>query len=567
MTSEIRLESGVTIPMRDGAKLAADIWHPKSQAPVSAILFRTPYNRTLLNSEFLRPQDAARAGFAAVVQDTRGRFDSEGDWAPGMWAQEGEDGYDTVEWIADQAWCSGAVGMSGPSYLAIAQLAAAALSPPHLKAIAPAMATTLEDEIAETGGAVRLDHLISWAAFMALDWMRKREAEGRPLHPTHAAVILAAAMDPRAVMDHRPLREAPLFGVPDLPISFDALFGAADATALAARAFQLPCLNVGGWYDVFARSTVAQHGRQVRSGREDSHLLMGCWTHGGTLPQQHGEVNFGLAASGGGGRIADLHLEFFRKYLDGEPSGLAPVRFFLAGANAWEEAQTWPPAGARNESVPLMGPGDTDGGAFEYDPMNPTPTVGGRTLYIGGLAMGPIDQRKMDGRTDFIRYVTEPCEEPLEMVGPVAVRLRVQSSTEDTDIVAKLLVRDGGGELLPLCEGALRLSFRDGLDRPRPMAPDHPVDVSISLGDVAWRTRTGARLVLQIQSANYPHLDPNMNAICPFGSLACGEPAKTTIWHRGGVSKVELSMRSEKAPAAFTLWERGDILALPANHP
>src|SRR5690606_36161623 len=131
------------------------------------------------------------------------------------------------------------------------------------------------------GGTARLDHLVSWAAFMALDWMQKQQGEGRALDAAACAVILEAAMDPRRVMDYRPLRDAPLFKIPDLPISFDALFSGAETKGLAAQAFEIPCLNVGGWYDVFARSAIAQHGRQLSSGRTDSHLIMGCWTHGG----------------------------------------------------------------------------------------------------------------------------------------------------------------------------------------------------------------------------------------------------------------------------------------------
>ena len=140
MTATVAIDSytvrrNIPLRMRDGVSLSADIWLPDTARPVSAILWRTPYNKDLANFDFLRPADAVAAGFAAVVQDTRGRFASDGDWRPIMWEQEAEDGYDTVEWIAAQSWSSGAVGMSGPSYLGISQLMAAQLRPPHLKAM------------------------------------------------------------------------------------------------------------------------------------------------------------------------------------------------------------------------------------------------------------------------------------------------------------------------------------------------------------------------------------------------------------------------------------------------
>ena len=183
------------------------------------MLFRTPYGRSGYDTDALRPQQCVEAGFAAIVQDMRGRFDSEGAWEPLNWAVEAEDSYDTVEWVAAQEWCSGAVGMSGVSYCGTVQLAASQLKPPHLRAIAPMMASSPEFDRAESGGALRLDLAVSWLAVTSLDWMMRLGPGG--LDPQSSVLILKAVQDPRFLYATRPLRSIPLFDIPGFPITFD----------------------------------------------------------------------------------------------------------------------------------------------------------------------------------------------------------------------------------------------------------------------------------------------------------------------------------------------------------
>src|SRR5277367_3762054 len=195
-TNSYTVTRNVLSPMRDGILLSADLWLPDTREPVPAILFRTPYDRSAYKPDVLRPQQCVEAGFAAVVQDMRGRLGSEGEWNPLNWAQEGEDSFDTIEWIAAQSWCSASVGMSGFSYCGTVQLAASLRKPPHLKAIAPTMASSAEFDRIETGGALRLDLGISWLVVTALDWLLRRRAAGLA-DPEAEALILRAVQDPR----------------------------------------------------------------------------------------------------------------------------------------------------------------------------------------------------------------------------------------------------------------------------------------------------------------------------------------------------------------------------------
>lgn len=541
------VDKDVSIPMRDGIRLKADLWLPDAERPVAAILYRTPYDRAALNSDFLRPQDAVNAGFATIVQDTRGRFGSEGTWKPLMWDQEGDDGYDSVEWIAQQDWCSGSVGMAGPSYLGIAQLMAAARKPPHLKAIAPALTSSRDFELIEMGGGLRLDHLLSWVAFMAVDWMRRQQESGAALPPDAADLIMKAALNPRILMDYRPLKDCPIFSLPGFPIGFDELVNPDGGAPIAAGVADIPTLHVGGWYDIFAQASIGMFQRQRGAGISDAHLIMGCWTHSGSLGQQHGEVNFGVMASAGGSRIADHHISFFRRYLDGADIALPAVRYFLANANEWRTADAWPPHGAAALGLELSGSGKQQ---YDYDPADPTPTVGGRTLYLGGLAMGPIDQRKLDTRQDFLRYVAEAFHEPADLIGPVTARLTVSTSAADTDFICKLIDVAPDGTILPICEGTLRLRYRNGFDREVPAEPDTPLSIDIPLGHAAWRVQTGHRIGIQIQSGNYPHLDPNMNEMTRVGEGVAGTIARNSIHDNPGASMIEVMFSGPQRPPA-----------------
>lgn len=539
-----RVLRDVDVPMREGARLKTDLWLPNVECPVPVILYRTPYGKSNTSPDFLRPQQCVEAGFAAAVQDTRGRFASEGKWRPVMWDQEGLDGYDSVEWLAGQSWCNGNVGMSGPSYLGISQLVCAALRPPHLKAIAPALTSTAEFDRIETGGAMRLDHIIGWVAFMALDWLQKRVAEGKPPTPQEAALVFAAVQDPRSLFDQRPLRDIALFKLPGFPIGFDELMSALESTEnIDARDIEIPVLHTGGWYDVFARSTVGMFRRQAEAGHRHSHLLMGCWTHAGTLPQYHGQVNFGVMASGAAARVHEQHLNFFRQHLLQEEVRVPRVKYFLMGANTWHEAETWPPAGTgarrfylhegqSHRELSVDAPGSQQSAAsYVYDPAHPTPSCGGRTLYLGRLAMGPIDQAPLQRRTDVLSYLGQPLAEALDVVGSVTAQLHVSSTAPDTDFIVKLVDVSADQIALPVCEGALRMRWRQGFSAPQAYAPGTVERITISLGDVAWRVQPGHRLCLQIQSANYPHLDPNMNTGGALGADASGVAATNRIHH------------------------------------
>src|SRR5690606_35043502 len=303
------IEHDVPVEMRDGTVLRADVWRPADAAPSPAVLFRTPYGKSALGLATLTPSQCVDRGYAAVVQDTRGRFASEGEWAPLDWAQEGPDGYDTVEWAARQPWCDGNVAMAGTSYQAIVQWLAAMEKPPHLRAIAPAMSTSAAFDAEQLGGCLRLDHLPSWLGLTALAWVQRRAAAGDPVDAAVVAEVVQLLTTPDV-----PLRRLPLSAVLDFegfPGRLRDVFAGKTATVADYRIGDVgvPTFSVGGWYDVFSYGTIELH-RAVRAqdpvaGRHE--LVVGPWVHSGQLPQVQGEVNTGPYGSAQGARLADLH--------------------------------------------------------------------------------------------------------------------------------------------------------------------------------------------------------------------------------------------------------------------
>ena len=545
-----RVERDIEMPMRDGVVLRGDVWIPDGDGPFAAIIFRTPYNKAALVSDFLRPQQAVEAGFAVVVQDCRGRFRSEGEWRPLMWAQEGEDSYDTVEWVAAQPWCTGAVGMAGPSYLGIVQIAGAILKPPHLKAIAPAICSVARHEQPERGGAFWLDHLFGWTAGMTLDWAQKQRARGRVLTAEAEAIVTLALENPRALMDHRPLRDAPLFDLPGFEISFDELSADTATPDIDITQIEIPILSSGGWYDLYIRGTIGLF--TDKPANAERRVVIGPWIHSAALPGYAGQLNFGPRASGGGMGLHLDHLAFFRRHLRGEDVDTPAVRYFLMGRNEWRTSATWPPreslpqrlflrAGEALSPEPPLADEAVD--RYVFDPADPTPTIGGRTMPSATASPGPIDQAALAGRRDVLRYDARVTDQPMEIVGRVDAVIFVQTDAPSFDIVAKLIDVAPDGTAIPVTDGIQRTSKADGyggLQR-----------VVVSLADTAWLLGTGHHLRLQVQSANYPHFDANPGTGGQLGTSPAGQPALIGIVHSESASSyIELSVLPAPASQA-----------------
>ena len=539
------IDKSIQVPMRDGINLATDVYRPDGPGPFPTLLTRLPYNKELpglLNFCF-DVQRAAQAGYAVVVQDTRGRYASEGEFNP--FFDEAADGADAVAWAAGQPWSTGQVGMTGGSYFGATQWLAASQAPPALKAIAPFVTTDQYYESwAYQGGAFQLGFNLHWAlSSLALGEVTRQLAVGAA-KPADL-LELVAAVDGNDEL----YRRMPLRGVPELAgwgvyyddwldhPSYDE-FWRACAPRENYSAITAPALNMGGWFDLFLKGTIANYlGMKAAGGSESARglqrLVIGPWAHG-PLAGWFPERNFGLLSGTDGMDITGLQLRWFDHLLKGEDNGVPgdkPVRIFVMGANTWREEDDWPlpdtefvdyhlgGAGRANTAagdgtLGVDAPADAATDVYLYDPRDPVPTVGGASflpgLFIGANA-GPRDQRAVERRGDVLCYTTEPLAEPLEVTGPVEVVLFVSSSAPDTDFTAKLVDVWPDGRAESLTDGILRARYRNSLSEPVPLEPGEVYEIRVDLVATSNVFAAGHRIRLEVSSSNFPRFDRNTN--------------------------------------------------------
>lgn len=543
----------VGAPMRDGARLDTCIWLPDGAAPAPAILVRTPYSRSVNAASEGPLVRLLEAGYAVVLQQIRGVGRSEGRFsffAP----HERSDGYDTVEWIAAQPWCSGAVGMDGHSYCAMTQILAAVARPPHLACIAPAVASLdFFQEPPYVGGAFSRMHTLVWAK--ALQHADMLDAEDGAFAMdgflTNPALLhrwtsrpLAAAADGELTGDAR-AHYIDALAHPTLDDWWRArMLGPEDFAAL-----DLPMLVVSGNFDPSVGALTLWRGVEAHAARpENRHLLMGPWDHnaafiGGRRHHAHYDLGEDALLDVVGARLA-----FFDHHLKGEgPGPILPGRcsVFITGANTWRGFDRFPPPDAGALALAL----DSDGRAnssrgdgrlttaphregaapdhFIDDPEWPF-------VDALGFARGPaffLDLRERERSFDTLVYCTGPLDAPVTILGEATVELTVASDAPDADICVWLAehMADGGSKLLGF--GQLRLRYHAGFDAERFLTPGVPVRISIPVTYVAHRVPRGSSLRLLIGGSNFPLLDPNPHVAGPIADATDVRTAVQTVFH------------------------------------
>ena len=550
----VRTRLGVRVPMRDGVRLATDVYHPDAPGPFPVILIRTPYS-TNVESNVQDGIYFAQRGYAVVVQDVRGRFDSEGEWTPFL--HEAEDGYDAQEWCGTQPWSTGKVGTSGGSYLALTQWLAASLRNRHLAAMAPRVGfSNLYHNWVYTGGAFQLGFNLRWGAVQMHTRTNRLQYLAVPpeLHYStlfqHLPLITG---DENAGRDCAPYKEwirHPSFG----PYW--------DRLGNVERSYgdiEVPAYGFGGWYDVFLQGTlnnfmgVRAHGRSERA-RRGQKVLIGPWIHSlgerGTQSRT-GDVDFGPQA------LIDLReeeLRWFDHWLGGLDTGILdepPVRVFVMGANRWRTAEDWPipgtthvehyfhSAGQANSSFGDGGldrgrPGTEPPDRYVYDPADPVPTLGGSTCCgedITPVPMGPRDQRAAGWRPDVLVYTGAPLAADLEVTGPIKVVLWAASTAPDTDFTAKLVDVYPSGFAMNVAQGIIRARYRDSFESPTLLEPGRPYRFEIDCWSSSNCFRAGHRIRVEITSSNFPQFDRNPNTGHPFGMDAQLARATQTVYH------------------------------------
>lgn len=555
MSKTILVERDVAVPMRDGVTLRADVYRPDTPEPLPLLLQRTMYGKGF--SQVGYALLAAERGYAVVIQDTRGRWASEGENSP--FIHEKDDGYDTVEWAAHQPWSNGRVGMFGGSYVGYTQLAAASAQPPSLKTIAPAITFTDPYSSAYTGGALTLGEQVAWVllALSLMDIQRLPIPNEQKLPLWGQFIALVDGMSSRQTFDRLPLSSLPLIGQDGLTSSLSTALAHPtedDLWRLIACPYDrinVPAYHWGGWYDPFLGNTLRDYAGIREQGNPSQKLMIGPWTHG-SFDNAVGEADFGIQASAILVLPDELHLRWFDYWLKGVQNGFLdepPIRIFVMGDNVWRSENEWPLARTRYTSYYLHSSGTAnslhgDGGLslippaneppdhYTYDPRNPVPTRGGALLgWQAALPAGVYDQRTLEERHDVLVYTTPPLEQDLEVTGPLQVNLWAASDAPDTDFTAKLVDVDPSGYARNLQDGILRARFRRPGVLAAPLVPGEPTSYSIDLAATSNVFKAGHRIRLEVSSSNFPRFDRNPNTGGLSADSAELRLARQTVLH------------------------------------
>ncbi|MFF4274302.1 CocE/NonD family hydrolase [Streptomyces sp. NPDC001536] len=541
--AEIQVEFDVPAEMRDGTVLRADVYRPGGTGPWPVLLSRLPYGKQMaLAIALLDPLAAARRGFMVVLQDTRGRFASEGEWEP--WTYEESDGYDTVRWAAALPGANGSVGMIGASYFGHTQWMAALSKPPELKAIAPMVAwSDPDDGLWTRGGAIELGITAPWSLMMGADALMRRHSTD-PAALGGSLVGLVQDLDGLADGGYGelPAGRFPAFARHDLPeLGYERSRREPDWARTARVAgrhdeVDLPTFQVGGWYDIFTQGTLDNFTAMRRAGRPAT-LIMGPWSHAN---QQHviGDVNFGFGANsafmGMRGPLNGLQLDWFQRTIgDGEAleSDTGRVLLFVMGVNQWREETEWPLSRAVDTDFHLRADGRLtqeppavaeQAEEFTYDPMDPVPTTGGALLMSEEFRPGPLDQRDVEAREDVLVFTSEPLAEDVEVTGRVRAVLFAATDGPSTDWVTRLCDVD---------EHGVSRNVTDGIVRVRAATPCEAAEHVVDLWSTSIVFRAGHQIRVQVTSSNFPRWNRNLNTDETEESATTARVARQQVFH------------------------------------
>ncbi len=553
---KVRLQKSVMVPMRDGVKLSTDLYFPEGAGDkLPVFLVRTPYNKNRARQEMVTnlvtfAYHFAGQGYVVAVQDTRGRFESEGEYL--VSAADRKDGYDVVSWLASQPWSNGKVGTYGCSYGGENQMQLAAMRNPHHVAMIPMAAGGSYRYFGFlTGGAVELAPAFGWF------WRRGSKVFLRPPPgaPSDFYAKLGDYFNPAPVLpeiDYRTFwKTLPLIDMMDKagapPTDFEGFVAHEPADPWWNQfgyikdtdRFDVPALHINSWYDYGVADTLKlfnllRTNAASPRARDNQFVIISPTTHcrswSATEQTIVGERNVGDAQFD---FIYGLRLRWFDYWLKGIENGVTTmpkVQIYVMGKNEWRGENEWPLARTQFTKYYLHSDGkansrfgtgtpstskarDEPADHYLYDPQTPVPSVGGPVCCTGtpDAPAGAFDQSEVETRHDVLVYTLPVLEEGIEVTGPIEVVLYVSSSARDTDFTAKLVDVYPDGTAYNVQEGILRARYRKGYDKKVWMKPGGVYQVRIDLQATSNYFGPGHRIRLEVSSSTFPRFDRNLN--------------------------------------------------------
>jgi putative CocE/NonD family hydrolase len=539
------------IRARDGVILRALIYRPEAAGKFPVMMINTPYDK-------MRPdyvgwaQYFAERGYASVIADVRGRYDSEGEnylYGP----HDGPDLYDIQSWAAEQPWSTGKIGTTGGSYLGFVQLEAAMEGNPHYTCMTPMVSPDDHYDNVYPSGAFQLSNSVNLA------WILGKRTNQNP----------DAVLDWDKVYRHLPLKDLDVKAM-GLRAQFwsdwlrhpsrdDYWPGPGHRIAPGKNGpgkyhlMKVPSYNISGWYDQVSQATINNYVGMVKHGPADlsskHRLMMGPWTHGISfnINRKQGDIEYPPHAA------PDMKMKVQRwmdHWLKGNDTGMLdepPVEIYVMGADRWRLEKEWPLARtaytkyyfhSKGRANSLFGdgalsvntPADEPPDKFTYDPENPVSTLGGN-VSMRPPSSGPYDQRFIERRDDVLVYTTPVLDDDIEVTGPVRIELHAATDVTDTDFTGKLVNVWPNGYAQILLEGIIRARYRDSFERATLVTPGAISKYLIDLWSTSNLFRKGHRIRVEISSSNFPKYDRNPNTGHPFGQDAELRKAVQTIHH------------------------------------
>jgi putative CocE/NonD family hydrolase len=512
------LKETVMIPMRDGIKLSTDLYMP-AEVPgkVPVILMRTPTNKS---SAGYLPYYFASKGYVVAVQDVRGRFASEGAWEP--FITEGEDGYDAIEWLAQQQWCNGKAGMFGGSYMAHAQLLAAVNKPPHLTALIPhnLPADPFRNSPYENGIFLLAPELW-WINFIELE-----------LDPN----------DPKALQESQKVKDDP--NLSSLPVkNIDRLITGSEVPYFSEwtehntfdkywqkagyqdklHELDIPVLLQSGWYDTHSIGTTLAWQELSSSGNRNIRMIMGPWNHANAIPPYPSVRKTGSEALV---NLPDIYLEWFDFWLKGDDNRSIDnqaVRLYVMNDFRWIESDKYPLPQTSYKKLyfeSTLGANSMKGDgrliwepesakpydSYIYDPGDPAPAF----IYRNSQGRTRSDAIA-SGRNDILVYESDKLDSAITVVGPVSAKLYASSDCRDTDWFVYLYAVNEKEEYLPVTHGCIRARFRNSLSEPVPLTRNKIYEYRIDMWHTGIKLDKGWKIRVEISSSDFPQYSRNLN--------------------------------------------------------
>ena len=564
------IERKLMIPMRDGVRMAADVYYPKGGGKFPTIFVRTPYNFNFWDVRLGAPADmssqlnAIKRGYAWVDMNERGHFFSEGNYD--ILGPPTTDGTDEISWMSSQPWSSGKVGTIGCSSTAEWQMAVAALGNPAHAAMIPQgfgagvgrVGPYYEQGNWYRGGAVQM---------LFIAWLYGEQNQLRPMFPanTSQADLIRASKSFDLAQQLPPVDwDKALRHLPEMDIHktvdgprgiFADSMPVATGGAMIKRAPNDPAWYKGGlfddgmtinvpglwfmsWYDVSVGPNLATYNHVRKTARPE----IANQQYAVIAPVLHCSYKRATENTIVGERsMGDARLDYdaltygwFDMFLKGEKNGLLDtlpkIRYYTMGLNKWQSTDTWPPAGAGPLTYYLSSGGNAntrsgDGvlsqkppaadkpDGFSYDPMSPVASHGGNVCCTGNAVVGgSLDQQKMEERDDILVYSTEALAEGTEVSGPIDVNLFVSSDAKDTDFTVKIIDVYPDGRAYNLDETIQRVRYREGYDKPETrMEAGQTYKVTLQPMTTSNYFEKGHRIRIEVSSSNFPRFDRNMN--------------------------------------------------------